>query len=139
MANPVYPESSIIASASTWATVNTVLPKNKTGVEKGDPPRIKIGDGVTPWNDLPYAVQSGIDGADGRGIVSVIKTDTSELVDTYTITYTDETTTTFTVTNGSSAVGGDGTALQEHIDSETPHPVYDDGPSLTLLYTNAKV
>lgn len=29
--------------------------------------------------------------------------------------------------------------LQEHIDNETPHPVYDDGPSLTLLYLNAKV
>lgn len=29
--------------------------------------------------------------------------------------------------------------LQEHIDSLTPHPVYDDGPSLALLYENAKV
>ena len=26
-----------------------------------------------------------------------------------------------------------------HIESETPHPVYDDGPSLLLLYQNAKV
>lgn len=31
------------------------------------------------------------------------------------------------------------TALSEHIDSELPHPVYDDGPSLFLLYENAKV
>lgn len=29
--------------------------------------------------------------------------------------------------------------LLEHIDSILPHPVYDDGPSLTLLYENAKV
>lgn len=29
--------------------------------------------------------------------------------------------------------------LQAHIDSLTPHPVYDDGPSLFLLYENAKV
>ena len=29
--------------------------------------------------------------------------------------------------------------LNAHIESETPHPVYDDGPDLTLLYENAKV
>lgn len=34
------------------------------------------------------------------GIVSLVKTGTSGLVDTYTITFSDETTTTFTVTNG---------------------------------------
>ena len=32
-----------------------------------------------------------------------------------------------------------GATLVEHIDSDLPHPVYDDGPSLTLLYENAKV
>lgn len=30
-------------------------------------------------------------------------------------------------------------ALIEHIQSTEPHPVYDDGPSLLLLYQNAKV
>ncbi len=29
--------------------------------------------------------------------------------------------------------------LDEHINSELPHPVYDDGPSFELLYQNAKV
>lgn len=29
--------------------------------------------------------------------------------------------------------------LNAHINSLTPHPAYDDGPSLTLLYENAKV
>jgi hypothetical protein len=29
--------------------------------------------------------------------------------------------------------------LEAHVESVTPHPVYDDGPSLTLLYENAKV
>lgn len=29
--------------------------------------------------------------------------------------------------------------LLEHINSETPHPVYDDGPDLAILYENAKV
>jgi len=30
-------------------------------------------------------------------------------------------------------------ALVDHIESELPHPVYDDGPSLSLIYQNAKV
>ena len=29
--------------------------------------------------------------------------------------------------------------LEEHINDPTPHPAYDDGPSLSLLYANAKV
>lgn len=51
--------------------------------------------------------QDGQDGADGRGIVSITKTATQGLVDTYTITYTDGTTSTFEVTNGQSGGGGD--------------------------------
>lgn len=30
-------------------------------------------------------------------------------------------------------------ALNEHINADEPHPAYDDGPSLFLLYENAKV
>jgi Major tropism determinant N-terminal domain len=29
--------------------------------------------------------------------------------------------------------------MASHVNDETPHPVYDDGPSLVLLYQNAKV
>lgn len=36
--------------------------------------------------------------------------------------------------------GEDGTAaVLAHIADETPHSVYDEGPSFTLLYENAKV
>lgn len=42
----------------------------------------------------------GIQGETGNGISSIIKTSTSGLVDTYTITYTNGTTTTFDITNG---------------------------------------
>lgn len=35
--------------------------------------------------------------------------------------------------------GLDPAALQAHISSPNPHPIYDDGPSLALLYQNAKV
>jgi len=32
-----------------------------------------------------------------------------------------------------------GAILAEHVNSPIPHPVYDDGPDLTILYENAKV
>lgn len=48
-------------------------------------------------------------GEDGRGIESIAKTSTAGLVDTYTITYTDNTTSTFNVTNG--AAGADGATI----------------------------
>lgn len=43
---------------------------------------------------------SGASGIEGVSIAGIQKTSTSGLVDTYTITYTNDTTTTFTVTNG---------------------------------------
>ena len=48
---------------------------------------------------------TGDTGDTGNGIVSVLKTGTEGLVDTYTITFTDGTTTTFTVTNGANGTG----------------------------------
>ena len=45
-------------------------------------------------------------GEDGRGIESITKTGASGLVDTYTITYTDGTTATYTVTNGANGQPG---------------------------------
>lgn len=64
--------------------------------------------------ETPYVTNTGTDtdpifhlyipsapqGATGNGIVSISKTSTSGLVDTYTITYTNGDTDTFTVTNG---------------------------------------
>jgi len=48
----------------------------------------------------------GTNGADGRGIVSVTKINTVGLVDTYRILFTDATTSTFTVTNGTVGANG---------------------------------
>lgn len=53
----------------------------------------------------------GAKGDDGKGIVSIEKTSTSGLVDTYTITYTDNTTSTYTVTNGRNGTNGDNYVL----------------------------
>lgn len=45
---------------------------------------------------------TGIKGDAGKGITSVSKTSTSGLIDTYTIVFTDASTTSFTLTNGAS-------------------------------------
>lgn len=39
--------------ASTWAKNNPVLAKGEPGFEY-DTNQLKIGDGTTPWNSLPY-------------------------------------------------------------------------------------
>lgn len=79
--------------ASRWANVNPILAAAEPGFER-DTGRLKIGDGVTPWNELPYFVPFDPSG---------------------------------------------GSNLPDHINSAAPHPAYDDGPSLLLLYQNAKV
>lgn len=54
---------------------------------------------------LKKQIQSG-GGTPGRGIEKIELTDTQGLVDTYTITYTDGTTTTYTVKNGANGQDG---------------------------------
>ena len=57
-------------------------------------------------NVIYLNAQAFIAGADGRGIEGIQKTGTSGLVDTYTIYYTDNTTSTFQVTNGANGQAG---------------------------------
>ena len=49
----------------------------------------------------------GAQGETGNGIASIAKTNTADNVDTYTITFTDGTSTTFTVTNGAQGPQGE--------------------------------
>lgn len=73
--------------------------------------------GTDTWQS--QGVLKGADGADGNGIVSIVKTATVGLIDTYTITYDDGTTTTYDVTNGQNgskwykgtAISGTGTSI----------------------------
>lgn len=60
--------------------------------------------GVNTW--ASQGILKGEAGDDGNGIVSIAKTATSGLVDTYTITYTDGNTDTFTITNGEDGANG---------------------------------
>jgi len=63
------------------------------------------------------AGENGNMGAAGRGIESITRTGTEGSLDTYTILFTDGTSTAFTVTNGSDGVNGkDGAGLSGNID-----------------------
>lgn len=98
-------------TSSEWLRVNPVLDYGEPGYEN-DTGRLRIGDGRTRWASLDYYVS------------------TSELLSLMEASL-------------ANAGGGDGGAAQQalasHISSLTPHPAYDDGPSLFLLYQNAKV
>lgn len=65
----------------------------------------------------------------GRGIVSITKTATSGLVDTYTVTYTDNTTSEFTVTN---AEGFNANNLYSTLTAGTGIELTNDGQSVTV-------
>lgn len=68
--------------------------------------------------------------ADGHGgIQTIAKTGTSGLVDTYTITYADATTSTFTVTNGAKGDTGDSWYLHIKYSSDLPTSDADMGDS----------
>ena len=96
-------------TADRWIMVNPVLSEGEPGFEL-DTLRIKIGDGVTPWNSLGYTRTTEM-------------TEHINSVNPHPIY--DQ--------------GRESTDITAHIDSDEPHPVYDDGPSLALLYENAKV
>ena len=72
----------------------------------------------------------GDTGDTGVGISSITKTGTSGLVDTYTITYTDGSTSTFTVTNGDD--GDDGVGISSITKTGTSGLV----DTYTITYTN---
>lgn len=72
--------------------------------------------------------------AAGRGISSINKTSTAGLVDTYTITYTDGTTSTFDVINGRGIDDIQKTSTTENVDTYTIY--YSDGTTSTFDVTN---
>lgn len=89
-------------------------------VTSGDEPSVTIS-GTAENPIFNFVLQAGPQGeigpqgetgATGNGIASIAKTSTSGLVDTYTITYTNGTTTTFQITNGE-----DGEVTQAQLDA----------------------
>lgn len=71
--------------------------------------------GTSIWSKIGNIKgDKGATGETGNGIQKIEKTSTNGLVDTYTITFTNSTTTTFTVTNGKDGVdGADGKGLDD--------------------------
>jgi hypothetical protein len=52
-------------TASAWATVNPILSQGEAGFEF-DTGRFKVGNGLSPWNSLPYS--SGVTGPTGPSV-----------------------------------------------------------------------
>ncbi len=106
------PEIRILRGTSVqWASQNPFLEAGEQGFET-DTGKFKIGNGHYRWNELDYFIpEARIKEAIDEAIAAA----------------------------GGVGGGTDLTALTLHINSLTPHPVYDDGPSLLLLYENGKV
>ena len=86
-----------------------------------------------------------VNGTDGNGIKSITKTGTSGKVDTYTITFDDDTTETFTVTNGNDGQDGeDGNGIKSIEKTGTSGLIdtytitFDDDTTTTFTVTNGK-
>lgn len=47
-------------TTTEWVADNPILAEGETGWEQ-DTGRVKLGDGVTAWNDLPYAAGEAVD------------------------------------------------------------------------------
>ena len=73
-------------------------------------------------------------GQEGQSIKKIIKTSTSGFVDTYTITLTDGTTSTFTVTNGKGISSIEKTSTSGLADTYTIW--FNDGTTSTFTVTN---
>ena len=80
---------------------------------------------------------AGQTGATGNGIVSIEKTGTSGLTDTYTITFTNGNSTTFTVKNGKGIVSIAKTGTSGNVDTYTI--TFNDGDTTTFTVTNANI
>ena len=90
-----------------------------------------------PSNSAQYTwyLWKGQMGNTGTGITGVAKTSTSGNVDTYTITFSNGTTTTFTITNGSNIASITKTSTSGIVDTYTV--LLTDGTSTTFTVTNA--
>lgn len=87
---------------------------------------------------LSLGIPRGDTGATGRGIVSITKTGTSGLVDTYTITYSSGDPTTFIVTNGEKGDTGETGATGNGIASITKTGTSGNVDTYTITMTNGQ-
>lgn len=128
---------------TTFPNFNIIVnPSIVDGIEGGQDPveETTLSNLIDEVNDILNKINGG--GVDGRGITSITKTGTDGLVDTYTILYTDNTTSTFTVTNGKN--GTDGVGIQSVSKTSTEGLVdtytitLTNGTNTTFTVTNGK-
>lgn len=89
MANVTFNDATIRPrgdTASNWSSANPILAKNEVGYDETNK-KFKIGDGVTPWNSLPYAnvapSNSGVYYVEGTGTTEGIWTGSSSDITSY--------------------------------------------------------
>ena len=108
----------VVETLENLSASATTLPEGSSATASYSNGNISFG---IPKGDTGAAGATGATGATGNGIASIAKTSTVGLVDTYTITFTDGTTTTFEVTNGQ-----DGEVTQEELEEALKLDDYDD-------------
>lgn len=113
--------------------VETMLttPNKYIGVYAGTSSSAPTGSSSYTWY-----LWKGEQGNQGNGITSIVKTSTSGSVDTYTITFTNNATQTFTVTNGSNIASISKTSTSGLVDTYTI--LLTNGNTTTFTVTNAK-
>ena len=125
------------ASGITGATPNIHIGT----VTEGNEPSVTRRSGSSNENPiLDFVLKTGAKGdtgATGNGISSFEKTSTSGLVDTYTITFTNGTSTTIEVTNGRGIVSITKTSSVDYVDTYTI--TYNDGTTSTFEVANSEV
>ena len=109
----------------------TPFPSNWMGVYSGT-------EAVAPTSYLEYSwfQIKGAKGDTGNAILSINRTGQSGLVDTYTISFSNNTTSTFTVRNGSSIASVEKTGTSGLVDTYTV--TLTSGETSTFTVTNAK-
>ena len=119
----------------TWNLVGNIEGNAITSIDGPDPdPDDPLRDIYTihfsKIPDVEFAVENG------KGIVSIVKTQVAGLVDTYTITYTDGTTQTYDVNNGKGIVSI--TGPDTNVLTDTYTITYNDGTTQTYDVKNGK-
>lgn len=139
------------AGTSAAAVFNFSIPQGATGAtgatgpqgiqgvkgDKGDTGATGATGPAGPTGATGATGPAGADGDDGRGIVSVVRTSgtgAAGTTDTYTITYTDATTSTFQVYNGAN---GTGSGTVSSVDMTVPTGLSVSGNPITTSGTLA--
>lgn len=104
-ADGVTPDISMSATADAVSSATPTVDIVKTGSDEAPNFALAFHGLKGQQGEQGATGQTGATGPAGNGIVSITKTGTSGLVDTYTILFTNGQSTTFTVTNGQDGTG----------------------------------